>query len=115
MARTNIKVVNEMKNHLNNMKKLTLEHFVLPTDDDIDNNFLEDETNDDEIDDNLVDGKEIDKGIESDLMQIRKIALNAINRYSDRTVSTEYEIMKKIWSMVDKTLEQLTNTQEEEK
>ena len=114
MKGTNIKVVNEMKQHLNNMKKLTLEHFVLPTEDENDD-FLEDDETEDNLQDELVNSEEIDKGIETDLMQIRKIALNAINRYSDKTVSTEYEIMKKIWTMVDKTLEQLTNTQEEEK
>lgn len=100
----NYNEVNELRNTLSKIKKLTLESFIMPEED----SFEEEDYGDEEI---LSNNEEMpmERGgisdIEKELIQIRKIALSVINRLADQTSSESYDTMKRIWSLVDKAIE----------
>ena len=107
MKRDNFSTINELRKMLGTTKKLTLESFIMPEEDD---SFVDTYTNSDEtvvLQDTL--GKETRQGdvsnIEKELIEIRKIALSVINRLADQTTSESYDTMKRIWSLVDKAIE----------
>lgn len=99
----NFGAINEMRKMLSETKKLTLENFIMPE---------EEEPYGDEAvlrqDDSEMEMPQQSKisGIEEELTQIRKIALGVINRLADQPTSQQYDTMKKIWNMVDKAIEQ---------
>lgn len=98
--------IDEMKRMLNGTKRLTLESFIMPEEDE----YFGDEdmmpSRDEEMREPVQPkGQEI-SGIEKELTQIRKIALSVINRLADQPTSPQYDTMKKIWNMVDKAIEQ---------
>ena len=47
-------------------------------------------------------------GIEKELTDIRKIALSVIARLADQPTSEQYDLMKRIWNLVDKAMEEPT-------
>ena len=100
--RDNFRDVRNLGKMLTEMKKLTLEHYILPDE--------EEETFGEEMppmeDEMPQKGKSDMSNIENELIQIRKIALSVINRLADQTSSESYDTMKKIWSLVDKAIEQ---------
>jgi len=109
--RDNFNEVKDLRKKLTEMKKLTLEGFIMPD---------EDESHDDyedygDYDDDRVLRRDREEGsfesgegisdIEKELIEIRKIALSVINRLADQTSSESYDTMKRIWSLVDKAIE----------
>lgn len=107
MKRDNFSAINELREMLGTTKKLALESFIMPEEDD---SFVDTETNSDEtiVSQDTVGNKKIQgdvSNIEKELIEIRKIALNVINRLADQTTSESYDTMKRIWSLVDKAIE----------
>ena len=107
MKRDNFSAINELREMLGMTKKLTLESFIMPEEED---SFVDTDTNSDEtvVSQDTV-GSEKSQGdvsnIEKELIEIRKIALSVINRLADQTTSESYDTMKRIWSLVDKAIE----------
>jgi hypothetical protein len=95
----NFKAVNDLRKMLTETKRLTLENYILPEEEE----SFEDEMPDDEV---LQRNSNDMSSIEKELTQIRKIALSVINRLADQPTSPQYDTMKKIWNMVDKAIEQ---------
>ncbi len=97
----NFKEVHNLGKMLTEMKKLTLENYILPEEDSFEEKIPQE--------DDVLPQQEMDNdvtGIEKELTQIRKIALSVINRLADQPTSPQYDTMKKIWNMVDKAIEQ---------
>lgn len=104
--RDNFSAINDLRRLLNETKRLTLEQFVLPEDDEYGDNYGE--YGDEEILNSRNQQPTDNNGvadIEKELIQIRKIALSVINRLADQTSSESYDTMKRIWSLVDKAIE----------
>lgn len=100
--RDNLKEVNDLRKMLTETKRLTLEHYIFPEEEE-DSSFDEEMP---QADDELPKETKGDmSNIESELIQIRKIALSVINRLADQTSSESYDTMKRIWSLVDKAIE----------
>ncbi len=104
----NFSDVRNMRKLLSEMKKLTLERYILPEEmDDYDD---EESFGDEEMPRRQEMMPQSDKtdisGIEKELTQIRKISLSVIQRLADQPTSPQYDTMKKIWNMVDKAIEQ---------
>jgi len=97
--RDNFSAINEMRNNLGKIKKLTLESYIMPEKD----SFEEEEMGDNENFETRVPNDM--SNIEKELIEIRKIALSVINRLADQTSSESYDTMKRIWSLVDKAIE----------
>lgn len=95
----NFKAVNDLRKMLTETKRLTLENYILPEEEE----SFEDEMPNDEV---LQRNSNDMSSIEKELTQIRKIALSVINRLADQPTSPQYDTMKKIWNMVDKAIEQ---------
>lgn len=95
----NFNSVKEMKKMLNEARKLTLENFILPEE--------ETEVTKEEVPvkEEPQSSKEDLNNIEAELIQIRKIALSVINRLADQPTSESYNTMKRIWSLVDKAID----------
>ena len=106
--RDNFKDVHNLGKMLTEMKSLTLEHYILPEEEDsFEEEMPEMERRMPQEDEILQQGGDKDiTGIEKELTQIRKIALSVINRLADQPTSPQYDTMKKIWNMVDKAIEQ---------
>lgn len=107
MKRDNYSAINELREMLGTTKKLTLESFIMPEEDD---SFVDTDTNSDEtvvLQDTVGNETRQDdvSNIEKELIEIRKIALSVINRLADQTTSESYDTMKRIWSLVDKAIE----------
>lgn len=104
MRKDNFKDVEELRNMLSETKRLTLEHYIIPEED---NSFEKEEMPKENYNDfhEEENGNDV-SGIEKELTQIRKIALSVINRLADQPTSPQYDTMKKIWNMVDKAIEQ---------
>lgn len=105
--RDNFKAIDEMRRMLSETKKLTLEGFIMPEEED---DFYGDEEvlrqgSEQGSEGEMPEQNKI-SGIEKELTQIRKIALSVINRLADQPTSPQYDTMKKIWNMVDKAIEQ---------
>lgn len=103
--RDNFPAIDEMRKLLTETKRLTLENFIMPEEDEYDDmpSMRGGQPDDDE---EILRGN--DSGIaniEKELIQIRKIALSVINRLADQTSSESYDTMKRIWSLVDKAIE----------
>jgi len=98
--KNNFSDVHNLSNMLTEMKKLTLEHYILPEEDSFEEQIPQE---DDVLPQDA--GNDV-TGIEKELTQIRKIALSVINRLADQPTSPQYDTMKKIWNMVDKAIEQ---------
>ena len=99
--RDNFNAIQEIKRLLDETKKYTFESFVMPEEDE----YYGD-------DDDVLKQRETEMpqengiaNIEKELIEIRKIALNVINRLADQTSSESYDTMKRIWSLVDKAIE----------
>lgn len=107
MKKDNFSAINEIREMLGTTKKLTLESFIMPEEDD---SFVDTDTNSDEtvvLQDTVGNETRQDdvSNIEKELIEIRKIALSVINRLADQTTSESYDTMKRIWSLVDKAIE----------
>lgn len=97
----NFKEVSDLREMLSRTKRLTLENYILPEED---NSFDEEMPS---VEEELPQEASSDmSNIEEELTQIRKIALSVINRLADQPTSPQYDTMKKIWNMVDKAIEQ---------
>lgn len=101
----NFPAIDEMRKMLTETKRLTLENFIMPEEDEYDDmpSMRGGQPEDEE---EILRGN--DSGIaniEKELIQIRKIALSVINRLADQTSSESYDTMKRIWSLVDKAIE----------
>lgn len=112
MRRTkdNFGAINEMRNSLNKIKKLTLESFIMPEKEEetYGEEGVTQETPQEEEGVAKQDIQGLDN-IEKELIEIRKIALSVINRLADQTNSESYDTMKRIWSLVDKAIESKNN------
>lgn len=102
--RDNINEVRKMGKMLTEMKKLTLENYILPEEDDSFDSY-EEELPRDRMEDTHQEKRGDMSDIEKELIEIRKIALSVINRLADQTSSESYDTMKRIWSLVDKAIE----------
>ena len=101
----NIKEVKDLRKMLNETRKLTLERFIMPEEEE--DTYGYDEGDDEEVlrrDDSFSEQGDV-SNIEKELIEIRKIALSVINRLADQTSSESYDTMKRIWSLVDKAIE----------
>ena len=101
----NFPAIDEMRKMLTETKRLTLENFIMPEEDEYDDmpSMRGGQPDDEE---EILRGN--DSGIaniEKELIQIRKIALSVINRLADQTSSESYDTTKRIWSLVDKAIE----------
>lgn len=101
--RDNFKDVDKLGKMLTEMKKLTLENYILPEEDSFDS--YEEEMPRGEMEEVPQEGLTDMSDIEKELIEIRKIALSVINRLADQTNSESYDTMKRIWSLVDKAIE----------
>ena len=111
MRRTkdNFGAINEMRNSLNKIKKLTLESFIMPEEEETyaeEGVRQETPQQEEEVAKQDIQGL---SNIEKELIEIRKIALSVINRLADQTNSESYDTMKRIWSLVDKAIESKNN------
>lgn len=114
MRNKNRESIEEMKMMLDENRSLTLETFVMPHEEEQhQGNMMNDDSFSEELpmksngNEHLEDeGKDDITGIEKELIQIRKIALSAINRLADKPNCPQYDTMKKVWNMVDKAIEQ---------
>jgi len=113
MRRTkdNFGAINEMRNSLNKIKKLTLESFIMPEKEEETYGAEEGVTQETPQEEEGVAKQDIQglDNIEKELIEIRKIALSVINRLADQTNSESYDTMKRIWSLVDKAIESKNN------
>ena len=113
MRRTkdNFGAINEMRNSLNKIKKLTLESFIMPEKEEETYGAEEGLTQETPQEEEGVAKQDIQglDNIEKELIEIRKIALSVINRLADQTNSESYDTMKRIWSLVDKAIESKNN------
>lgn len=113
MRRTkdNFGAINEMRNSLNKIKKLTLESFIMPEKEEETYGAEEGITQETPQEEEGVAKQDIQglSNIEKELIEIRKIALSVINRLADQTNSESYDTMKRIWSLVDKAIESKNN------
>ena len=113
MRRTkdNFGAINEMRNSLNKIKKLTLESFIMPEKEEETYGAEEGITQETPQEEDEVAKQDIQglSNIEKELIEIRKIALSVINRLADQTNSESYDTMKRIWSLVDKAIESKNN------
>ena len=102
--RDNFKDVENLRKMLSETKKLTLENYILPEED----NSFEEEMPIRQEEMPQENGDDI-TGIEKELTQIRKIALSVINRLADQPTSEDYNTMKKVWNLVDRAIENINN------
>lgn len=96
----NFKEVNDLRKMLTETKRLTLENYILPEEDSFEEEVPSMEEELPQVEANGI------TDIEKELIQIRKIALSVINRLADQPTSESYDTMKRIWSLVDKAIEQ---------
>ena len=99
-TKTTSELIQEMKTILNKRGGLTVESLV----------FSNESDNDSYYDD--MEQKRPDKSMSSStdikslITQIRKLVLNGIAQLAEHPESAEYEMLKKIWAVVDKASEQ---------
>ena len=100
----NIKSVKDLRKMLNETRRLTLENYILPEEEE--DVYGYDDEDEDVLrrDDSFSEHGDV-SNIEKELIEIRKIALSVINRLADQTSSESYDTMKRIWSLVDKAIE----------
>lgn len=101
-SKTTKELINEMRSILNNQRNLTLESLVFSKES-AEEPYYDDEkygSRDDFREENTSDN------IKSLINQIRKLVLNGIAQLAEHPESSEYEMLKKIWSVVDKASEQ---------
>lgn len=103
------KLITEMKQMLGDKKSLTLESLVfdkLEEEYDMDNEYEEMPTEDFETEPQK---QEMKCGVESEVKpmidQIRKMALQGIAKLAEHPECETYTTLKKIWQMVDKSIE----------
>lgn len=106
--RDNFDAINEMRESIGKIKKLTLEHFIMPGEDDAPYEREEPVEREGGFEERMPKESGI-SDIEKELIEIRKIALSVINRLADQTTSESYDTMKRIWSLVDKAIESKNN------
>lgn len=96
--RDNFSAINEMRDNLSKIKKLTFESYIMPEKDSFEEEMGDNEDFEKSVPNDM-------SNIEKELIEIRKIALSVINRLADQTSSESYDTMKRIWSLVDKAIE----------
>lgn len=103
MAKKNIdsrELINEMQSLLKT-PKLTLENFIFSEDE---HDF---EPEEEEVEEperfEVPQGTGVD--VTDDIIKIRKLALDAIGKVADDPTGEQYQLLKKIWNMVDKAYE----------
>lgn len=103
--RNNDDLISEMKQILRK-PKLTLENMVFDNDEDYfydnDKNLDKNEENE-KIENNSEIPNEVD--VTETINKIRQLSLNAIAKLANNPNSEQYQLLKKIWNMVDKCFE----------
>lgn len=113
-----MKQVNEMRAMINEIKDmlyeptLTVESFILPEDLEQDEYPEEESFQETEFSEQMPSQQGEENvpmqqennysDIQKEIIQIRKIALSVITRLADNPSSESYDLMKKIWNMIDK-------------
>lgn len=115
MRKTNFNEVEDMRESLGRIKRLTLENFIMPEDDerdddnveDIDDDMSDDDVND--IDDNEELGEmgNMSEDVKQAIMQIRKVAINTIAKLANDPTTEGYTFMKRVFDMSDKAMEKI--------
>lgn len=105
----------EMRAMINELKEmtykpmLTVESFILPDDLEQEEYPAEEVSQETEYSEEIPHQKDMSiqdenkySDIQKEIIQIRKIALSVITRLADNPSSESYDLMKKIWNMIDK-------------
>lgn len=103
------RLINDMNLLLESSPSLTLESFMLPEEEDYDMPPQERMPQQQPLpmdDEPQLDMGEVSGDVSGELSQIRQIAIQALARLADNPQSEGYNIMKKIWGMCDKAVEQ---------
>lgn len=101
-------IIKELDDMLQNERKLTIESIVFNENEDNTemDNYVDDEySEEDNTDDEYSQEPNVSSGIQDKINQIRQICLQTISELADNPTSNEYDLMKKIWNLCDKTLE----------
>ena len=96
-------------------KKVTIESVIFTEDEqpefndtdfsedaELENDDFEDE---EELGNEISEPENVDSSVKSEIDKIREISLKAIVRLAKNPNSPEYDLMKKIWNLCDKTVE----------
>ena len=104
----NKNIIKELNEMLENEKKLTIESIVFNENEEnteMDNYVNDEYSEEDNSEAEYPQDQEINNGIQDKINQIRQICLQTISELADNPTSNEYDLMKKIWNLCDKTLE----------
>lgn len=113
----NFSAINEIREMLGTTKKITLESFIMPEEEDsyADNNSST--VNNDEVSqsknktDDIIDVPQYSKQIKEAIIQIRKIAIGVIAQLANEVSSNSYQYMKKVLDMSDKALGEMNGNE----
>ena len=98
----NMREINEMRNMLSGIKKLTLENFIMPEEGDEEEGEYGDEEQP-----QSAPMDEFTEEIKQAIVQIRKISISVIAKLADNPTSEGYTFMKRVLDMSDKAMESL--------
>lgn len=98
------KLINEMKQMLGNKKNLTVESLVFNEAEE-DYGFDEEDFGDDVPSEEPTQNTDIEAQVKPVIDQIRKMSLQGIAQLSEYPECETYNVLKKIWQMVDKAIE----------
>lgn len=98
-------LINEMKQLLDNKKILTVESLVF-NEAEKDYGFDEEDFEEDEVSsDEPIQNTDIEVQVKPVIDQIRKLSLQGIAQLSEHPECETYNVLKKVWQMVDKAIE----------
>lgn len=113
----NFRAINEMRKMLSTTKKLTLENFIMPEEDETP---YEGEPSSGEQrqeqakkqESSTVDVTEYSAEVEQAIVEIRKISIGVIAKLANKVNSNSYQYMKKVLDMSDKALAEMNGKKE---
>lgn len=100
MSKNENKLIVEMQQILRK-PKLTMENMIFSDINEDDFDDTEDINTEDEFQDDNLNKKDVT----DDINKIRQIALQAISKLADNPTSEQYQLLKKVWNIVDKAFE----------
>ena len=103
--------INNTLKEINELSKLLKESYVFDEEDDLLDNEYDDDVDDFDYTDETNESEPINAN--EKINQIRSLALEGIQEFSDDVNSEEYDFFKKIWLMCDKVFSEKDNNKEE--